>query len=370
MSSVLTLRGEVFVGNLDPYDPDNPAADPSVISNAMTSLGNISKFTIEPSLERVKVQEWQTGNDGVAQSWTRGSGGKIKMMAETSNSFNLALSLAGNIRQVGPESVTAAKIAVKDTTTGKWSELTAATALMADTNYKFVKTISDDGLSYDAYENIDPATFVLTDSSVAPKTLTVTTDYTLNGRWGNLKLKGGAGVGINLTGLTYPLMASFDVGLFTDTIPTPITQGRPYGLSYKNLKSAVLKDSSATPKIIPDTHYTVDAEYGMLTITNAAAIKLISGITFPLKVVATRGTVKSVGLLSKDDVDKQVRLNGINARNGNKITVTLYKVSFDTSAIDFFDKDYAKTPLEGEIMADPSKPKDDVLGQFGKIEYL
>lgn len=369
MSEILTARGQFFVGNLDPFDPNNLSPN-TTVANAMRSLGIVSKFTLEPAVDRVKVPEWSSGADAIAESWTRVTGGKVKLLADESNPDNLALNLAGRVRTVGPESVTGAKIAVKNAVTGKYAELTGTTALKATTGYYFVRSISDDGLSYEPYNLIDTTTFVLNDSSTTPKTLTLGTDYSIDGITGKLVLKGTTGHGVDLPGLTYPLSAAFNMGLFVDTLPQPIAAGKPYMLSQKNISHVSLRDSSATPKLIPDSYYTIDSDYGMLTITDRASIMAISGLTLPLKVLGTQGEVKVIGLMSEGALEKQVRMNGINQRTRQKIVVTLYKVSFDSSAVDFFDKDYAKTPLEGELLADPSKPVDDMLGQFGKIEYL
>lgn len=366
---MLTLRGEFFVGSLDP----DSATSGVTVANAMTSLGNVSKFTLEPSSELIKVQEWITGNDSIQEAWSRVSGGKIKLLAEHASPFNLALNLAGRVRYDTPESVTGALIAVQDPTTKKWSKLNGVTALSSGVAYRFVKSISSDGLSVETYDNIDPATFVLTDSSATPKTLTLTTDYTLYGATGVLRLTNAASHGVLLPGLTYPLKAAFEVGLFTDLLPRPLAANMPYALTYKNLTNVTVKDTAGN--VIPDTCYSIDADYGMITLTDLATINTatydaVNKVYRALKVFGVRGNVTSFGVLSEPRIEKQVRLNGINVRNQQKMVVTLYKVSFDAAVVDFFDKDYTKTPLEAEFMSDPSKPVDSILGQFGSIEYL
>lgn len=369
-SKILTYRGQGYMGNLDPYDASDPDADTSVISNAMVSMGIISKLTVQPTIDRIKVQEWASGNDATAESWIRASGGTIKMLADTATPGNIAIALSSRVKVIAPGSVTAAKIAYRDPVTRKYSELDDTTALKANVPYYFVESIADDALSYNAYELIDTSTFVLTDSSGTPKTLTVNTDYTINAVTGKLLLKGTAGHGVNLSGLTYPLQADFDMGLFVDTLPMPLVQNKPYMLTQKNCTGIVVKDSSATPKIISDAFYDVDSDYGMVTITDRESIMGVSGLTPPLKVYGVQGTTTAIGILSEGLVEKQIRFNGKNVRTGQKVAITFYKVSFDATAIDFFDKDYTKVPLEGELMADPSKPDDGPLGQFGKIEYL
>ncbi|MDO9103384.1 MAG: hypothetical protein Q7U57_00335 [Methylovulum sp.] len=278
--------------------------------------------------------------------------------------------MAGQLKTVGPESITAAKIAYKNPTTKKWVELNDTTELKATTGYFFVKSISDDGLTFEKYDLIDTDTFVLTDSSGTPKTLTVSTDYTIDGVTGKLVLKGTAGHGVNLSGLTYPLQADFDQGLFIDTLPMPLTGNKPYALNHKNISNVLIKDSSATPKVISDANYTVDPDYGMITITNKAAIMAVSGLTLPLKAYGTRGTTKVMGILSETGIEKQIRLNGINARTLQKVVITFWRAKFNPAAVDFFDKDYTKTPLKAEVLADPSKDFDNDLGQYGKIEYI
>ena len=366
MSQILTVRGDLYAGVPEPFDPEKTG---SILSNAMRALGIVSKLSFEPSVERVKVLEWSSGNDSIAESWSRVTGGKIKIMADEASPDNLALNLAGRVRVIGPESVTNAKIAVKDAD-GKYSELTTTTALKATTPYYFVRSIAENGLSYQPYELIDTTTFVLTDSSGTPKTLVAGTDYTIDAQTGKLILKGTAGHGVNLSGLTYPLSADFDMGLFIDEIPRPLIGNKPYMLSQKKVTGVVVKDSSATPKIIDDAYYTVDSDYGMLAITNRTAIMAVSGLTLPLKVYGTQGDVTAVGLLTEGIIEHQIRMNGINVRTKQKMAITFYRVSFDSTAVDFFDKDYTKVALEGELMRDASRPEDDLLGQFGKIEYL
>lgn len=368
--TMFVFRGEVFVGTPDPFDATDANADKTVIANAMRSLGNVSSFSLAPSTEQVKVTDWRSPTDATAEAWSRTMGATLSMTAEQANPDNLALNLAGRLIKVQAESVTAAKIAYKDPTTKKWTELDDTTALKANFGYYFVKSIADDGLSYQKYDLIDPDTFVLTDSSATPKTLTVDTDYTIDGVTGKLLLKGTASHGINLTGLTYPLQADFDQGLFIDTLPTPFVANKPYALSQKNISGVSLIDSSATPKVISDAYYSVDTDYGMITITNKASILAVSGLTLPLKVKGTRGVVTVMGILSENSIEKKVVLNGFNARTMQKLAVTLYKVQYTPQETSFFEKDYTKVPLKGEVMADPTKPVDDELGQYGKIEYL
>ena len=356
---ILTLRGSLFQGRLDNYDPNDPNSDPSIISNAMKPMGLISKFTITPNVEQTKIQEWQTGLDGTAESWSRVLGGKLSMLADESSPGNLALNFFGKVNLVRPGSVTAAKIAVKDSTTKKYSELDDTTPLKANVGYYFVQEIAGDGLSYTPYTLIDVSSFVLTDSSGTPKTLTVGTDYTIDGATGKLTLKGTATHGVNLSGLTYPLQPDFDQGLFIDTLPSPLVQDKPYQLSQQNIDTVTVKDSSVSPKTISDAYYEIDPIYGTLTITDRASIMAVSGLTLPLKVSGIQGVTTQMGLMSENSIERQIVLNGINARDNRKVKIILYKVSFTPTAVDFFDKDYTKTPLEAEILSDPSKAGED-----------
>jgi len=363
-------RGEFFVGNLDPYDKNADNADSSVIANAMRSLGIVEEFKLTPTIEQVKLQDWTSVNDSTADSWFRAMGGTLELLASEANPDNLALNLSGRLMTVSPESVSGAKIAYKDPTTKKYEELTDPIALKAGVGYYFVRSISDDGLSYDPYTLIDASTFMLSDSSATPKTLADGADYVLSAETGKLTLKGTTGHGINLSGLTWPLMADFDMGLFVKTIPKPLMANAPYSLGYKNISAVTVKDSSATPKVIPDDYYSVDADYGMIKITNKAAILGISGITLPLKVHGIQGSTKTFGLLSEGVIKKQVVLNGINARTRQKVVITLWCVSVNPSGVDFFTKDYTKVPLKFEIEAAPNRDPDDLLGPYGKVDYL
>lgn len=368
--ATLKLRGTVYIGTPDPINDDDPTSGAAVISNAMVSLGNVSKFSITPATTPTKIVDWRTPNDAIADAWSAINGGTLDMVAEEASASNFALNLLSRVVNVSPASATAAKIAYKGPVTKKWTEVDSAMVLKSGTAYYFVKSISDDGLSYTPYELIDTSTFVLYDSSATPKVLTVGTDYAINALTGKLTLKGSALQGVNLPGLTYPLMADFDQGLFVDILPVPLMQGRPYILSQKNVTSFFLKDSSTPQKIIPDTHYTLDAKFGKLTLTDKASILAISGLALPLQAYGTQGSYKAVGMMPKTQNIKKIRLDGENSLDGRAICITLYRVSFTPSAMDFLDPAYNKQPLKAELLSDPTKPYDDLIGQYGRIEYL
>jgi len=370
MSNALTFRGKIYTGSVQPYTDDQIDSGDSNIANPMSWLGVVSKFIFTPAVERTKLPEYHTGNDTTFDSWSRVTGGTIEMTCDESKPENLALNLMGVSTVIGPESVAEAYLGNKNTTTKKWSTLESTVALEAGIRYKFVREISDDGYVMVPYELIDSTSFELTDSSTTPKTLTAGTDYILYPLIGAIKLTNTASHGVNLPGITYPLVASFDVGAFIDSLPNPLKNNAEYALSHVNISDYSVKDSSATPKVISDDYYSIDTKAGLIKITDLTAIKAVSGITFPLQVYATRGNTKTVGILASNQIEKQIRVVGQNVRSGQAVIITLYRVSFDASAVDFFDKDWVKTPLKAELLSDPTRPSDDVMGQYGKIEYI
>lgn len=355
-------RGKVSTATLDANPNDN------TIGNPLIWVGNASAFDIEPSSDRTKITDYYTGLDGVDSSWLGTVGGKVKITAEQSSGNNFVLSLLGKLTTTKPEDVVGAKIAYFNKVTNKWEEITDnSITLVASKDYYFVKSIADDAASVEYYDNIDPDTFVLHDSTATPVTLTVTTHYSFDGSIGKLRLTAAGVAAIT----TLPLKANFTVGQVTDVLPTPLAYGYNYQLSYQNISDVIVKDSkTGTPNIIPANLYEIDPVYGTIKFTNKTTLTAISGFKLPLKVTYRYGETTQVAILAKDTIERRVVLHGINRRTQKKIMLDLYRVSFDPTNISFLDEKYTKTPLEGELMIDPSKPADGALGQYGRLVYL
>ena len=367
-----TYRGKVYLAPVDVADVQDASPTTKIVANLLQFLGNCSKLTITPNSNFVPVKDW-TGvtDDANTGGFTRVSGGTVEILLEEATLDNLALALGARTVVSEAQSVTGALFAGYDPTGKRWYEKNDNTAWRPSVANRLVKELYLAGQQITYWDLIDPDTFVLYDSSATPKELELGTDYTFDAVYGKVWLKNTASHGVNLPGLTYPLLADFDAGLQIDTLPTIVSNNATYQLSGENLKEIVLKDSSSSPKTIPDTYYTVDSDYGQITLTNVTAIKAISGITFPLKAYSTIGQSTSIGMFTNLELERKLILNGVDTRNGNaKVKVEQYRLSIDPGAIDWFDTDYTKVPLKFEFLADPSKSPDDPNGPFGKVTRL
>lgn len=360
MTMTNTYRGELFQSG---YNSNEKI-------NAMSSIGNVSELKIKINTEKVSMVNFMNGQDSTDEQFLRITGGSVSITAEEASRANLALAFGGNIVRDDPETVTGAMLYAYNQNTKKWKVKDDSAALVVNQKYQLARSISNDSLSVEPYYGIDETTLTVYDSSTTPKELESGVDYEFNPNTGKIWLLESSGHGIHLPGITYPIMCNFEVGKFTDTLPNELTPDIWYPLSFADLSDVVIKDSSSTPKTIQASYYAVDADYGMVKFSDLTSINAISGITFPLIVTATRGRTTGFGLGVNNVVEKTLRLNGIEIRNNRKVIIVLYRVQFDLSEISFFDKDWAKVPLSGDILADTSKPSDNVLGQFGKMVFL
>ncbi|CAH0446249.1 hypothetical protein LMG9673_04774 [Ralstonia pseudosolanacearum] len=76
-----------------------------------------------------------------------------------------------------------------------------------------------------------------------------------------------------------------------------------------------------------------------------------------------------IGIFTQPLPERYLRLEGLNTAQGNaKVLVELYRVAFDPlKELSLISDDYNKFEIEGSLLADPTKPFDAVLGQFGRI---
>ena len=145
------------------------------------------------------------------------------------------------------------------------------------------------------------------------------------------------------------------------------TVGDRYFLAHPKVDALVLTDSAGTPAtLILGTHYTVDTDFGAVQFLD------VSGFTAPFKASYTFGTATEIGIFTQALPERFLRLEGINtAQNNAKVLVELYRVAFDPlKEISFISDEYNKFELEGSLLADTTKPFDEVLGQFGRIVQL
>lgn len=147
---------------------------------------------------------------------------------------------------------------------------------------------------------------------------------------------------------------------------TPVVGDR-YFLAHPKVSSLVLKDSAATPATLTlGTHYTADVDFGAVQFLDA------SGFTPPFKASYAFGDVSEIGLFTQPLPERYLRLEGLNTAQGNaKVLVELYRVAFDPlKELALISNDYNKFELEGSLLADPTKPYDAVLGQYGRLVQI
>jgi hypothetical protein len=147
---------------------------------------------------------------------------------------------------------------------------------------------------------------------------------------------------------------------------TPVIGDR-YFLAHPKVSSLALKDSAGTPATLTlGTQYTADTDFGALQFLD------ITGLTPPFKASYAHGIATEIGLFTQPLPERYLRLEGLNTAQGNaKVLVELYRVAFDPlKNLDLISNDFNKFELEGSLLADPTKPLDAALGQFGRIVQI
>lgn len=147
--------------------------------------------------------------------------------------------------------------------------------------------------------------------------------------------------------------------------------GDRYLLAHPKVSTLVVRDSGNPPRVLAlGADYTAEVDFGALQL-----LRLDDGATPPnafeppLKASYEFGAVSAVGIFTQPLPERFLRLEGLNTAQGNaKVLVELYRVAFDPlKEISFISDDYNKFELEGSLLADPTKPFDALLGQFGRI---
>ncbi len=345
--------------------------DANSLANQLTEVGNTSEITLELSTTPVNMTDY-TGatNDAVVDSYQRIDSGKLSIMLEEATIENMAIALGAKKSLQEPESVTDALIGAYNATTKQWFELNDNTALKANTAYRLVKLLEFNNSVVTWHQYVDESSFVLQDSYATPNTLVKDTDFTLDAEKGMIKLTNTASHGVNLPNFTPPLKASFDTGFFSATLPKILSNG-VYDVGHCNIYGCVVKDSSSPQKVINTAYYTVDNDYGQIAITDAAAIKLVSGITFPLKVSGQKAISTVVGAANNVDTEYMLVGKVTDLRNPNaKYLLRVFRINFGINPLSLLDKDYTKLKVDGTILADLSKAIDDPDGQYYSLTKI
>lgn len=359
MSNYFKGRGKLYqaVRNLS-ADVDEDGF--SAITNAMAFMGNVSDFSIEPSVTRDKVMNFWDGTDSTDLSLVSESTWKINITAEEASFGNMRIALFGKSHRFAGETVTGAFFSVKNTATKKWSEYKGTAALPLNMGVKVAQELTSGGLFIDNYTYFDPASVVVTDSSATPQTLTKGTHYTVSAVSGNFFFKSFP------AGVTFPLKVDFDVTLAIDTFSDPIAFGQPYVLTHQNLQTCVVKDSDSPAATVDPALYDLDGEAGMITFNSKAGLDALD-LVYPLKVQTTYGEARQITLGEVKSYERWLRFVGTNMVNQQRCIVDLYRVSFDPAKLALIAKATTSIPFTGEAMNDPTKPEDGPMGRLGRI---
>lgn len=135
-----------------------------------------------------------------------------------------------------------------------------------------------------------------------------------------------------------------------------------------NLSSVMISDSTpSTPvQLVEGTHYTLDADFGKIT------IKSLTGLTQPLVADYTTGGVKASTLFTLPDTSEYYFLfEGIDTISDEKLALELWRLKPTVdSEMDFINEETGEITIKGSALADTQKQADSTLGGFGRIVYL
>lgn len=177
-------------------------------------------------------------------------------------------------------------------------------------------------------------------------------------------------VASNLELALYGSTTAVTAGTVTgEALPNPVTLGSLYLLSKQNVSSVVIKDSSATPKTLPATQYTVNAKHGSVIIND----KTTGGpYVEPFKADYSYGAANVTAMFTQPLPERWVRFEGLNTADANReVVIDLYRVAINpTKDLSVIGNDLMKFELSGQVLADLTKPATGTLGQFGRIVML
>lgn len=134
-----------------------------------------------------------------------------------------------------------------------------------------------------------------------------------------------------------------------------------------NLTAIEITDSTVAPVTAAEgTHYTVDADYGTITILS------LDGLTQPLKASYMTGETETTVLFSlPDNAEYYLLFKGINSANDKRLALELWRFKPEVKGeMDFINEETGEIMISGSALADPKKNADPKLGGFGRIVYI
>lgn len=177
-------------------------------------------------------------------------------------------------------------------------------------------------------------------------------------------------IATNLSLALYGATADQGTGTVTaEALPNPVTPGSLYLLNYQNVSTVVVKDSSATPQILPAAQYSVNEKHGSISILDAT-----TGGPYvePFTVDYAYATAQVTAMFTQPLPERWVRFEGLNTADSNReVVIDLYRVAINPAKeLSVITDDLLKFELSGQVLADTLKPAAGSLGQFGRIVLL
>lgn len=153
-----------------------------------------------------------------------------------------------------------------------------------------------------------------------------------------------------------------------EALPDGLVPGDEVSLANPGVSDVIIKDSTGSPVTVDEADYTVDQQFGRITIVDAGSY------TQPFVVDYAYSGRKSVGMFTTGQPDLFLKYEGYNLAEGNAPTiVNLYKVAPDPLqelAVITDGNDVAGMQISGGILLDSSRLPSDDLGQFGDITQV
>jgi hypothetical protein len=159
-----------------------------------------------------------------------------------------------------------------------------------------------------------------------------------------------------------------EAGTVTEEPLPTVAEGDLVMLRNPRVSSVVLVDSAGSPVTLNASHYELeDAEFGGLKFKNVAAL------TQPILADYSYAERIQVPILGGQLQTVWVTIELINTADAlKKLRIDLYAVQFDAAKVINLiqTKGNAAGEMEGMLLADPTKPNDPELGQFGRVMLL
>lgn len=154
-----------------------------------------------------------------------------------------------------------------------------------------------------------------------------------------------------------------------ESLGATVAAGDQVRLANPGVSDVVITDSTGTPQtLVEGTDYTVDANFGKVTILN------IGTYVQPFKAAYSYKSRSAVGMFTVAQKKYALKYEGYNLAESNQpVIVDLYKVApkiLQELAWITTGNDVAGMPLSGSSLQDITKPATGSLGQYGSVTQV